>query len=102
MDFQNTQFTLADAKAKATVAKVFVGDCIERQMAGTLDLTTAAIAKLWVTETEWQILDDCLQLHGGYGYINDYPIARLWRNARVQRLYGGTSEIMKVLIARSL
>lgn len=102
LDFQNTQFKLAEAKAKATVAAVFVNDCIERQMAGTLDLTTAAIAKLWVTETEWEILDDCLQLHGGYGYINDYPIARLWRNARVQRLYGGTSEIMKVLIARTL
>ena len=102
MDFQNTQFKLADAKAKATVAAVFVNDCIERQMAGTLDLTTAAIAKLWVCETEWEIVDDCLQLHGGYGYINDYPIARMWRNARVQRLYGGTSEIMKVLIARSL
>ncbi|WP_326525438.1 acyl-CoA dehydrogenase family protein [Sphingomonas sp.] len=102
IEFQNTQFALADAKAKATVAKVFVGDCIERQMAGTLDLTTAAIAKLRVTETEWEVLDVCLQLHGGYGYINDYPIARMWRGARVQRLYGGTSEIMKLLIARSL
>ncbi|HWK35237.1 acyl-CoA dehydrogenase family protein [Sphingomonas sp.] len=101
-DFQNTQFKLAECKAKATVAKVFVGDCIERQMAGTLDLTTAAIAKLWVTEAEWQIVDECLQLHGGYGYINDYPIARMFRNARVQRIYGGSSEIMKVLIARSL
>ena len=101
-DFQNTQFKLAEAKAKATVAKVFVNDCIERQMAGTLDLTTAAIAKLWVTETEWEIVDDCLQLHGGYGYINDYPIARMFRNSRVQRIYGGSSEIMKVLIARSL
>ncbi|MEI9850485.1 MAG: acyl-CoA dehydrogenase family protein [Sphingomonas sp.] len=101
-DFQNTQFKLAECKAKATVAKVFVNDCIERQMAGTLDLTTAAIAKYWVTDTEWQILDECLQLHGGYGYINDYPIARMWRNARVQRIYGGSNEIMKVLIARSL
>lgn len=101
-DFQNTQFKLAEAKAKATVAKVFVNDCIERQMAGTLDLTTAAIAKYWVTETEWQIVDDCLQLHGGYGYINDYPIARMFRNSRVQRIYGGSSEIMQLLIARSL
>jgi alkylation response protein AidB-like acyl-CoA dehydrogenase len=101
-DFQNTQFKLAEAKAKATVAKVFVNDCIERQMAGTLDLTTAAIAKYWVTDTEWQIVDECLQLHGGYGYINDYPIARMFRNSRVQRIYGGSNEIMKVLIARSL
>ncbi|MCW3835135.1 acyl-CoA dehydrogenase family protein [Sphingomonas canadensis] len=101
-DFQNTQFKLAECKAKATVAKVFVNDCIQRQMAGTLDLTTAAIAKYWVTDTEWQVLDECLQLHGGYGYINEYPIARMWRNARVQRIYGGSNEIMKVLIARSL
>ena len=101
-DFQNTQFVLADCKAKATVARVFVDDCVRRVLDGSLDLTTAAIAKLWVCEAEWEILDACLQLHGGYGYINDYPIARMWRNARVQRLYGGTSEIMKVLIARSL
>jgi alkylation response protein AidB-like acyl-CoA dehydrogenase len=101
-DFQNTQFKLAECKAKATVAKVYVNDCIQRYMDGTLDLTTAAIAKLFVTEAEWEVVDACLQLHGGYGYINDYPIARMWRNARVQRIYGGSSEIMKLLIARSL
>jgi alkylation response protein AidB-like acyl-CoA dehydrogenase len=101
-DFQNTQFVLADCKAKATVAKVYVNDCVQRYMDGSLDLTTAAIAKLWVTEAEWEVVDACLQLHGGYGYINDYPIARMWRNARVQRIYGGSSEIMKLLIARSL
>jgi alkylation response protein AidB-like acyl-CoA dehydrogenase len=101
-DFQNTQFKLAECKAKAAVARVYVDDCIERQIAGTLDLTTAAIAKLWVTEAEWEVVDACLQLHGGYGYINEYPIARMWRNARVQRIYGGSSEIMKLLIARSL
>ncbi|MDT8758851.1 acyl-CoA dehydrogenase family protein [Sphingomonas psychrotolerans] len=101
-DFQNTQFKLAECKAKAEVARVYVDDCIERQLAGTLDLTSAAIAKLWVTESEWQVVDECLQLHGGYGYINDYPIARMWRNARVQRIYGGSNEIMKLLIARSL
>lgn len=101
-DFQNTQFKLADVKAKATVAKVFVNDCIEKAIAGTLDNTTSAIAKLWVTETECQIVDECLQLHGGYGYINEYPIAHMFRNSRVQRIYGGSSEIMKVLIARSL
>ena len=101
-DFQNTQFKLAECKAKAEIARVYVDDCIARQLAGTLDLTSAAIAKLWVTDSEWQVVDECLQLHGGYGYVNDYPIARMWRNARVQRIYGGSNEIMKLLIARSL
>ncbi|MES2987332.1 MAG: acyl-CoA dehydrogenase family protein [Pseudomonadota bacterium] len=101
-DFQNTQFKLAECKAKATVAKVFVNDCIERAIAGTLDNTTSAIAKMWITDTEWQVVDECLQLHGGYGYINEYPIARMWRNSRIQRIYGGSNEIMKVLIARTL
>ena len=102
MDFQNSQFKLAEAKAKATVAKVFINDCIARELNGTLDGTTAAIAKMWATETEWQIVDDCLQLHGGYGYINDYPIARIFRDSRIARIYGGSTEIMKVIIARSL
>jgi acyl-CoA dehydrogenase len=102
MDFQNSQFKLADAKAKATVAKVFINDCIAKVLNGTLDGTTAAIAKMWATETEWQIVDDCLQLHGGYGYINDYPIARIFRDSRIARIYGGSTEIMKVIIARSL
>jgi acyl-CoA dehydrogenase len=102
MDFQNTQFKLAEAKAKATVAKVFINDCIARLLNGALDGTTAAIAKMWATETEWQIVDDCLQLHGGYGYINDYPIARIFRDSRIARIYGGSTEIMKVIIARSL
>lgn len=101
-DFQNTQFKLAEAKAKATVAKVFVNDCIKKALDGTLDNDTSAIAKLWVTETEWQVVDDCLQLHGGYGYINEYPIAHMFRNSRIQRIYGGSSEIMKVLIARGM
>ena len=101
-DFQNSQFVLADCKAKAVVARVFVNDCIERVLKGELDAATAAIAKLWVTEAQGELVDACLQLHGGYGYINDYPIARMWRDARVQRIYGGSSEIMKLLIARSL
>ena len=102
MDFQNTQFKLAECKAKATIAKVFVNDCIAKVLKGELDVTMASIAKLWVTETEWEIVDQCLQLHGGYGYINDYPIARMFRNSRVQRIYGGSSEIMKLIIARTL
>lgn len=101
-EFQNTQFVLAECRAKAEVARVYVEDCIARQLAGTLDITSAAIAKYWVTDAEWQVVDECLQLHGGYGYVNDYPIARMWRNARVQRIYGGSNEIMKLLIARSL
>lgn len=100
--FQNTQFQLADMKAKARVGRSFVNECVDKAVTGELDLTTAAMAKLWATETEGQIVDACLQLHGGYGYINDYPIARLYRNARVSRIYGGSSEIMKLLIARSL
>jgi acyl-CoA dehydrogenase len=84
------------------VAKVYVNDCIEKVLRGKLDNTTSAIAKYWVTDTEWKIIDECLQLHGGYGYINDYPIAQMFRNARISRIYGGSNEIMKVLIARSL
>jgi alkylation response protein AidB-like acyl-CoA dehydrogenase len=102
MDFQNTQFKLAECKAQATVAKVYVNDCIEKVLQGKLDNTTSAIAKYWVTDTEWKIIDECLQLHGGYGYINDYPIAHMFRNARISRIYGGSNEIMKMLIARSL
>jgi acyl-CoA dehydrogenase len=102
IDFQNSQFKLAEGKAKATVARVFINDCIARLLNGALDGTTAAIAKMWATETEWQIVDDCLQLHGGYGYINDYPIARIFRDSRISRIYGGSTEIMKVIIARSL
>ena len=102
IEFQNSQFVLADCKAKAVVARVFVNDCIERLLKGELDTATASIAKLWVTEAHGELVDACLQLHGGYGYINDYPIARMWRDARVQRIYGGSSEIMKLLIARSL
>jgi len=101
-DFQNTQFVLADCKAKATVARAFVDGCVARVLDGSLDNPTAAIAKLHATEACWAVVDACLQLHGGYGYVNDYPIARLWRNARVERIYGGSSEIMKLVIARSL
>ncbi|WCL55679.1 acyl-CoA dehydrogenase family protein [Gimibacter soli] len=101
-DFQNTQFKLAECKAKATVAKVFINDCVNKVLKRELDVTTASIAKMWSTETEWEIVDTCLQLHGGYGYINEYPIAKMFRNSRVQRIYGGSTEIMKLLIARSL
>jgi acyl-CoA dehydrogenase len=101
-EFQNTQFKLAECKAKASVARVFVNECIAKALRGELDNTLSAIAKMWVTDIEWEIIDTCLQLYGGYGYINDYPIARMFRNSRIQRIYGGSNEIMKVVIARSL
>ncbi len=101
-DFQNTQFVLADLKAKGTAARVFVNDCIAKLLDGKLDVTTASMAKYWLTELQSEVVDKCLQLHGGSGYINDYPIARLYRDTRVARIYGGSSEIMKMLIARSM
>ena len=100
--FQANRFTLAELKTKVDVAQVFVDRCLAELLEGELSAEDAAEAKLFVTETEWEVLDRCLQLHGGYGYINEYEIARLWRDGRVQRLYGGTSEIMKEIIGRSM
>lgn len=102
IDFQNTQFTLAECKTEATIAKVFVDHCIERHLQGKLDTATASMAKYWLTDLQCKIIDECLQLHGGYGYMNEFPIARMYRDARVERIYGGTNEIMKVVIARTL
>jgi acyl-CoA dehydrogenase len=101
-DFQNTQFELAECKTEATIARVFVDNCIERHLKKELDTVTASMAKYWLTDLQCKIIDRCLQLHGGYGFMNEYPIARMYRDARVERIYGGTNEIMKVLIARSL
>ena len=100
--FQNTQFKLAELKTKATIAEVFCQHCSERLIAGELDAATASMAKYWCSDVQCEIVDECVQLHGGYGYMNEYPIARMWRDARVQRIYGGTNEIMKLLIARTL
>lgn len=102
IDFQNTQFKLAELKTEATVGRVFYNDCVTRHVAGGLDPVTASMAKYWLSDLQGKIVDECLQLHGGYGYMNEYPIARMFRDARVQRIYGGTNEIMKLLIARSL
>ena len=102
IDFQNTQFVLAECKTEATVAKVFCNHCIGLHLEGKLDAATASMAKYWVTDLENKLIDRCLQLFGGFGYMNDYPIARLFRDSRVQKIYGGTNEIMKVLIARTL
>ena len=100
--FQVNRHAIADMSVKLDVMQVYVDRCIEAVNAGQLTAQEAAGAKLWATETQWEIVDRCLQIHGGYGYMNEYEIARLWRDARVQRLYGGTSEIMRDLVGRSL
>jgi acyl-CoA dehydrogenase len=102
IDFQNTQFKLAEAKTEATVAKVFCNHATQLLLDGKLDSYMASMAKLWLTDVQCRIVDECLQLHGGYGYMNEYPIARMYADSRVQKIYGGTNEIMKLLIARSL
>ncbi len=102
LDFQNTQFKLAELKTEITIGRVFYNDCVARHIAGGLDAATASMAKYWLSDLQGKVVDECLQLFGGYGYMNEYPIARMWRDARVQRIYGGTNEIMKLLIARAL
>src|SRR5438874_2088986 len=102
IEFQNTQFGLAECKAEATIARVFHDHCIERYLAGTLDTITASMAKYWLTDLQGKIIDRCLQFFGGYGYMDEFPISRMYRDARVTRIYAGTTEIMKLLIARSL
>lgn len=102
MDFQNTRFKLAECKTQAHIGRVFIDHCIERYIAGQLDPVTAAMGKYWLTECQCRIIDECVQLHGGYGYMTEYPIARMWADSRVQRIYAGTNEIMKEVIAWSL
>ena len=100
--FQNTRFTLADLAAEIQVGRVFSDRCIELHAAGALDMRSAAMAKLWSTELQDKVLDACLQLHGGYGYMREFPIGRLWVDSRIQRIYAGTNEIMKEIISRGL
>ncbi len=102
MDLQNTRFKLAECHTQATVAEHFVDDCVQRVLDGTLDVPTAAMAKWWTTELNCRVIDECLQFHGGYGYMLEYPIARMYADARVSRIYGGANEIMKEIIARSM
>jgi|SRR5579871_2603279 len=102
MDFQNTRFKLAQCKAEAQIGRVFIDHCIAEFITGRLDPATAATAKYWLTESQCRIVDECVQLHGGYGYMSEYPIARMWTDSRVQRIYGGTNEIMLELIGWSL
>jgi long-chain-acyl-CoA dehydrogenase len=101
-DFQNTRFTLADLKSKLQVGWAHLDWALARHLKRELTPEEGAAAKLWHTELQWEVMDKCLQLHGGAGYMNEYPIARAWRGARVSRIYGGTSEIMKELIGRKL
>jgi acyl-CoA dehydrogenase len=102
IEFQNSAFKLAEHKSEALIARVFVDWCIERHIAGDLDTVTASMAKYWCTDRQVETIDDCLQLHGGYGYMAEYPIARMFVDSRIQKIYGGSNEIMKMIIARSL
>ena len=101
-DLQNTRFKLAEVATQIQVGRAFIDRCVEQLVAGTLDTATASMAKLWGSETQGRVLDECLQLFGGYGFMNEYVIARMYADARVQRIYGGTSEIMKEVISRAL
>lgn len=100
--FQNTRFKLAEAATVAKVARVFVDDCIVKHIAGELDVQTASMAKWWTTQMQCDIADECLQFFGGYGYMAEYPISRMFTDARIQKIYGGTNEIMKEIISRFL
>lgn len=102
IDFQNSRFTLAEMKTEVQVGRVFLDRCLELVLEGKLDATTAAMVKLWTSEMQGKVLDACLQLHGGYGFMWEYPITRAFADARVQRIYAGTNEIMKELIGRTL
>ena len=102
MELQNVRFKLAECRTEVHVGRVFLDHCIQEFIAGKLDASTAAMAKYWLTECEGRILDECVQLHGGYGYMAEYPIARMWADSRVHRIYAGSNEIMKELIGCSL
>jgi acyl-CoA dehydrogenase len=102
IEFQNPRFKLAQCKTEAHIGRVFIDNCIARFIAGQLDAVTAAMAKYWLTESQCRIVDECVQLHGGYGSMTEYPIARRWMDSRVQRIYAGTNEILEELIGWSL
>jgi acyl-CoA dehydrogenase len=101
-DFQNTKFKLAEVATITKVARTFIDDCVVKLVAGTLDTVTASMAKSWASDMQCKVVDECLQLFGGYGYMNEYLIGRMYVDARVQRIYGGTNEIMKEVISRAL
>ncbi|EME51684.1 acyl-CoA dehydrogenase family protein [Amycolatopsis decaplanina] len=101
-EFQNTRFSLAECASEAAVCRVFVDHCIRSYLADELDMATAAIAKWWCSDRAYRVVYECVQLHGGYGYMTEYPIARAWADVRAQRIFGGTNEIMKEMISRLL
>lgn len=100
--FQNTRFKLAECKTRTMVARAFLNECMLEHLRGELSVDKAAMAKYWTTDTQGEVLDECLQLFGGYGFMMEYAVGEMWADARVQRIYGGTNEIMKELIARSI
>jgi len=102
LDFQNTRFKLAECKTEALIGRTFVDQCVLKLLEGKLDASTASMAKYWCTQKQCEIVDECLQLHGGAGYMDEYEISRMYADARVQKIYGGTNEIMKELIGRTL
>jgi acyl-CoA dehydrogenase len=101
-NFQNTKFKLAEVATTAKIGRVFLDDCIVKHLAGELDVPTASMAKWWLTQAQCDVADECLQFFGGYGYMAEYPISRLYTDARIQKIYGGTNEIMKEIISRFL
>ena len=100
MQFQNTRFQMAEAQTKTVVSRAFLDECIREHLKGKLSVEKAAMAKYWLSDTQGEVLDICLQMHGGYGFMQEYAVAEMWTDARVQHIYGGTNEIMKELIAR--
>ena len=102
IDMQNTRFVLAEVKTEATIARTFIDRCIVDMLEGRMDTVQASMAKYWISDLQCKVIDNCLQLFGGYGYMLEYPIAQMYADARVQRIYGGANEIMKEIIARSL
>ena len=102
LDFQNSKFKLAECKTLSLVARTFVDQCLVRHLQGELDAATASMAKYWCTDRQCEVIDECVQLHGGAGYMDEYEISRMYADARVQKIYGGTNEIMKELISRTL
>lgn len=101
-NFQNTKFKLAEAATTAKIGRVFLDDCVVKHIDGELDIPTASMAKWWLSEQQCQVADECLQLFGGYGYMAEYPISRMFTDSRIQKIYGGTNEIMKEIISRFL
>jgi acyl-CoA dehydrogenase/long-chain-acyl-CoA dehydrogenase len=101
-DFQNTQFVLAECVSEFTIAKVFLDHCISEHIEGRLTTEKVSMAKYWLTDLQAKVIDRCLQLYGGYGMMTEYPLERMYRDNRIERIYAGTNEIMKLVIARDL